>query len=78
MKDFNSMGIHWKIWFLRGVHEKPIYRGELPKKGAWTVYRFKGGGGVEKKWEVVFLRVGWYLNVHYACISKSKDLLLCN
>ena len=39
------MGIHWKIWFLRGVHEKPIYRGELPKKGAWTVYRFKGGGG---------------------------------
>ena len=39
------MGIHWKIWFLRGVHEKPIYRGELPKKGAWTVYRFKGGWG---------------------------------
>ena len=26
------MGPHWKIWFLGGVYEKPIYRGELPKK----------------------------------------------
>ena len=24
-------------------HEKPIYSGGLPKKGAWTVCRFKGG-----------------------------------
>ena len=27
-----------------GFHEKPMYRGELPRKGAWTVWRFKGGG----------------------------------
>ena len=27
-----------------GVHEKQIYRGELPKKGgAWAVSKFKGG-----------------------------------
>ena len=39
----------------RGVHEKPIYRGDCLKRGAWTVFRFKkrldkkecgwGGGG---------------------------------
>ena len=49
--------------FKEGVHEKPIYGGELSKKGAWTVCTFKGwawivctfkgegggGGGREKK-----------------------------
>ena len=29
--------------FRGGVHEKPIYRGQLPEKGGWTVCRFKGG-----------------------------------
>ena len=28
--------------FKEGVHEKPIYGGELSKKGAWTVCTFKG------------------------------------
>ena len=42
------MDIHWKIRFLGGVHEKPIYRGELPKKGAWTVCRFKGRLGTKE------------------------------
>ena len=32
MKNLNITGVHWKIWFLEGVHEKPIYMGELPKK----------------------------------------------
>ena len=36
------MWAHWKIHFL-GI-KKAIYWGELPKKGAWTVCRFKGGG----------------------------------
>ena len=27
------------------VHEKPIFKGELPKRGACTVWRSKGGGG---------------------------------
>ena len=50
MKNFNIMGIHRKIQFLGGkkgggVHGKPIYWGELPKKGGvWTVCRFNEGG----------------------------------
>ena len=33
MKNFNFVGVNWEIQFLRGVHEKPIYRGDLPKNG---------------------------------------------
>ena len=34
-----------KNWAFKGggVHETPIQREGLPKKGAWTVCRFKGG-----------------------------------
>ena len=32
MKNLNIMGVYWKIRFLVGIHEKPIYSGELPKK----------------------------------------------
>ena len=32
MKHFNIMGVHRKIGFLGGVHEKPIYRGNCLKK----------------------------------------------
>ena len=46
-------GCSLKNLVFRGeVPENPIYRVELPKKGAWTVSRFKGkldkkdGGGV--------------------------------
>ena len=35
--------------FKEGVCEKPICMGELPKSGAWTVCRFKEGGGVAGK-----------------------------
>ena len=42
MKNFNIMAISWKIRFLwagaRGVHEKLVYREELPKKG--LIYQF--------------------------------------
>ena len=31
------------------VHEKPMYRGQLPKKEAWTVCRFKGWGLCEEE-----------------------------
>ena len=34
MKNFNIMGVHWKIRFLRG---------------AWTFFRFKGRGELGKK-----------------------------
>ena len=37
-----------KIRFLEGIHDKPIYRGDCLKRGAWTACRFNGcvGGGV--------------------------------
>ena len=32
-EKFEYYGVHWIIQFLRvGIHEKPIYRGELPRK----------------------------------------------
>ena len=50
MKHFNIMEGSLKNPIFRvggggegGVPEKPIYRGELPKKEGWTVSRFKGG-----------------------------------
>ena len=33
MKHFKILGIHGRIRFLGGVHEKPIYRGDCLKKG---------------------------------------------
>ena len=46
------MRVYWKIQFLGGAHEKPI--GEnYPKKGVWTVCRFKRGLG--EKEGAVFL-----------------------
>ena len=67
------MGVYWKIRFQRGSHEKPIYRGELPKKEgkACTVCRFKGGGGgeggslIKKNWWL-FEGRGWYPNAYCA------------
>ena len=64
MKNFNIMGVHWKIQFLwggggggGGGYKKPIYRGDLPEKeGAWTVCRFKGD--LAEIEGVVFLRGG--------------------
>ena len=49
-----------------GGHEKPINRGELPKRGASTVCRFKGG--LAKKREGVFLRGGGLI---HQCILWS-------
>ena len=67
MKNLNIMGVHWKIPFLGWeVHEKPIYRRELPKRGgrgAWTVCRVKGG--LDEK------EGGWYPNTPIAI----RDLL---
>ena len=44
MKNWNIFVAHWKIEFLwgRGFTKKPIYSGELTKKGGWTFCRFKG------------------------------------
>ena len=60
-EKINIMIVYAKTQCLgRGVYETPIYRGRLPKKGAWAVFRFKdlSGSALERKREVVFLR-GW-------------------
>ena len=46
------------------VHEKPMYREELPKKGVWTVCKFKGGAW-HKGGSLVFLKGAGYPNAHY-------------
>ena len=47
MKNFNIMGVHWKIQFLSGgggvTKNQYIYIGFAWEGGAWTVCRFKGG-----------------------------------
>ena len=40
MNNFNK-GVHWKIQFLGGGHEKLLYRGNCLKRD--TVCRFNGG-----------------------------------
>ena len=74
MKNFNIMRVHWKIWFLGRIHEKPIHRGELPKE--WGLGQFSGlwEGGFVKKRELVFLRGGWYPNAHYGSPSLILNL----
>ena len=57
MKNFNIMGVHWKIWFLGGGGELPV-KVEL---GQFADLR----EAFKKKRGVVFLRVGWYPNTHY-------------
>ena len=61
MKCFNIMGLHWKIQFLGGWgggvgSRNSVCWGRLLKKGAWTVYRFKGC--LTKNKGIVFLRGG--------------------
>ena len=45
MKNYIIFGVHWKIWLLEGGSRKTDIEGGLPKRGTWTVCRFKGGGG---------------------------------
>ena len=66
-----------------GVHEKPIYREELPKKRGvtWIVGRFRGGG-LTKKRGVVFLRgIDTPMHTMYAVkqfTMSFKHLRVCN
>ena len=44
MKNFNVLGVDWKIQLLEGASRKTNIEGRLPKKmGAWTVYQFNWG-----------------------------------
>ena len=72
MKNFDIMGVYWKIQFSGGggCHEKAIYRGELPKGGLDSC-RFKEGLG-EKEGGGVFLG-GWYPNAHYDSVVNLSS-----
>ena len=60
MKNFNILGIHWKIRLLGGCSQKNNIdgRGHL-EMGVWTVYLFKGGVG-KKEWGGDFEGRVWY------------------
>ena len=55
MKNFDIMGADWKIQFLGNVHQKPIYKGELPKKGSLDreggAWRKRGGDSPNAHYE---------------------------
>ena len=59
------MGVHWKIQLSEGggVHEKPIQRGELPKRGGLGQFVDLRGAWQERGGGV--LEGGWYPNAHY-------------
>ena len=61
MKNFNIMGVHWKIQFLSGgggvTKNQYIYREDLPEKGGLGQFADLRGGLAEKE-GVVFLRGG--------------------
>ena len=71
MKNFDIMGVSKKFIFGRSFHEKPIYRRNSPKRGAWTVCRFES-------WQKagVFLRGDLYPNVHYNPLLKRKRIYI--
>ena len=65
---------------MEGEHEKPIYRGDGLKRGAWIVCRFKGGGDSVKNSGVVFEGGGGrgrYPSAHYGKVMKfSPEIIL--
>ena len=72
MKNFNILGVHWKIWLLKrggggggGSWKTNIEGGDCLKRGAWTVYWFKGGGLARKREGGMFGVGGWDLSAHY-------------
>ena len=69
----------------RFTHKKPIYRGELPKKGgAWSVCRFKGCGGGGGGWRkrgggvlrerVMYVHYDWSLSLLFTPKKDQKPV----
>ena len=51
MKNFDILGVHWKIWLLEVGSQKTNIEGGLPKRGgggSWTVCWFKGEAWQER------------------------------
>ena len=72
MKNCNIFGVHWKVQFLEGAHEKPIQRKDCLKRGAWTVCRFKAGLG--KKEESGVFKGGWRVDTSMHNVLKNNLL----
>ena len=73
MKNFNILGVQWKIPLLGGEFMKNQYReGDcLKREGAWTVCRFNGGGGgLARKRGGVF-EGGWDPDAHYGLVPGN-------
>ena len=78
MKDFNILGVHWKIQLLGGSSWKTDKGGgDCLKRGAWTVCKFKGGGTWQERGGGIF-KGGWYPNAHYRGRGrKNYWVLVC-
>ena len=81
MKKCNITGVHRKIQFLGGSRKTNIFFKKGPKKGAWTVCRFIGGGLGEKEGVVLrgrlisqcTLRIIKYIDYGYGGKAKWKN-----
>ena len=74
MKNFNILGVHWKIRLLGvGGSRKTNVEGGLPKKGALVSLPIYGGDLARKR-VVVFLQGDLYDNTHYEFWSISATL----
>ena len=56
-----------------GVHEKPIYSGELPKKDGGLRELADLEGGITKKEGGDVFERGWYPNAHYDRLHMYKN-----
>ena len=75
MKNFNILGVQWKIWLLGGEFTKNnIAGGDCLKKEGLNSFKIErgGGGGLARKRGVVFLRGGWYSDAHYEFKKSEK------
>ena len=69
MKNFNILGVHWKIWFLGGCMKNQYIGGEMPKKGVLEGLQIRGA--LAKKMELMFLRWSWDPDAHYELEEPS-------
>ena len=54
MKNFDTLGVHWKIRLLGGISRKTGIEGGLPKKEGLGEFADLGGGGLARQRGVVF------------------------
>ena len=73
IKNFNILGVHWKIRLLGGrCSRNTNAERELPKKGGLDSL-LNSRGGLGKKEGGVFLRGGWYPNAHYTRHTQHRE-----